>query len=49
MFHTIVDDTYKLNIIDNFLSPDEADYLEERMEASGKSIQQDECEQGEMG
>ena len=34
MFHTIVDDLDRLNIIDNFLSPDEADYLEERMEAN---------------
>ena len=34
VFHTIVDDPYRLNIIDNFLPPDEADYLEKRMEAN---------------
>ena len=34
LYKSVVDDPYSLNIIDDFLSPDEADYLEKRMRAN---------------
>ena len=34
LYKSVVDDPYSLNIIDGFLSPDEADYLEERMRSN---------------